>query len=496
MKVLSADQIKKWDEYTIANEPIASIDLMERAALQCTAWLTKHYDSTIAIKIFCGKGNNGADGLAIARLLIESNYKVDVFILEFGNMGTVDFQANLKKLHAFTIAIHFIQHVDFFPQIDKGNIVIDALFGSGINRGLEGLTADLVKHINTSQATIVSIDLPSGLFAELPAKGKIIKATHTLTFQCLKLCFLYPENEQYFGNVTLLNIGLLPAYLQNIDTKYSIVELNQIQQIYKPRKKFTHKGTFGHALIIAGKKGKMGAAILASKACLRAGAGLVTAMIPDDQFDFIQTTVPEVMSTGHEMIETIDLSVFNTIGIGPGLGTESNGARLIQEVLWHYNKPIVIDADGLNLLAANQNFYKEIPPGSILTPHPKEFERLFGKITNHATTIKTAIKQAKKYFVYVIVKGHNSFVACPDGEVYFNSTGNPGMATGGSGDVLTGILTGLLAQGYSSKEACFFGLYLHGLAGDIAAKLNSEEALIASDIISFLGLAYKKIAGT
>ena len=494
MKILSADQIKKWDEYTIANEPIASIDLMERAALQCTAWITERYDSTKAIKVFCGKGNNGGDGLAIARHLIESHYKVDVYILEFGNMGTADFQANLKKLHSCTVAIHFIQHTDFFPLIDKSEIVIDALFGSGVNRILEGLSVELVKHLNASQATIISIDLPSGLLSDATSKGKIIIATYTLTFQCLKLCFFFPENEKYFGEVILLDIGLLPDYLQNIDTKYSIVELNQIEQIYRPRKKFTHKGTYGHALMIAGEKGKMGAAILASKSCLRSGAGLVTAMVPDDQFGIIQTAVPEVMSVSHEMIETIDLSVYNTIGIGPGLGTGSNGARLIQEVLWHYNKPIVIDADGLNLLAANQDFYKEIPPGSILTPHPKEFERLFGKLTNHLATIKTAIKQAKKYFIYIIVKGHNSFVACPDGEVYFNPTGNPGMATGGSGDVLTGILTGLLAQGYSSKEASLLGLYLHGLAGDIAAKSNSEESLIASDIISTMGLAYKKIA--
>ena len=493
MKILSADQIRKWDEYTIANEPIASINLMERAALACTNWIVDKFDTTNAIKIFCGKGNNGGDGLAIARQLIERKYNVDIYILEFGTIGTIDFQTNLTRLHLLTAAIHFIQHVDFFPKMLKEDVVVDALFGSGINRSLEGLTFDLVKHINASQSTIVSIDLPSGLFTELPSKGKIIKATHTLTFQCLKLCFLYPENEQYFGTATVLNIGLHNDYLQNIESKYCIAEHEEICKLYKPRKKFTHKGTYGHTLMIAGEKGKMGAAILASKACLRTGSGLVTSMVPDDQFSIIQTAVPEAMSVSHEMIETIDLSVYNTIGIGPGLGSGSNGARLIQEVLWNYNKPIVIDADGLNLLAANQDFYKEIPPGSILTPHPKEFERLFGKTANHPATIKMASKQAKKYFIYIIVKGHNSFVACPDGDIHFNSTGNPGMATAGSGDVLTGILTGLLAQGYSSKEACLLGLYIHGLAGDLAAKSLTEESLISSDIIQFLGMAYKSL---
>lgn len=496
MKILSAEQIRKWDEFTILNEPVSSIDLMERAAARCTAWIEEKGFDDKSFKIFCGKGNNGGDGLAIARKLAEKNILGDVYIIESGSLGTGDFQANLNRLHSCPVQIHFLQHADFFPEINENDFVIDALFGSGLNRPPEGLSADLVQHINASRATVISVDMPSGMFSDLATNTEtVIKADYTLTFQIQKLCFLFPENEPFFGDVHILDIGLHPGYLKTVDSVYNLVDCGIIKKIYKPRKKFSHKGTYGHALIIAGEKGKMGAAVLCSTACLRTGAGLVTGMVPEEQFGIIQTALPEAMAMAHTENE-FDWSKYTTIGIGPGMGTEKEGAMLLQNVLSHYNKPIVIDADALNILSVNQELLTDLPPGSILSPHPKEFERLFGKTANHLEKIQMARSHAQKFFIYIIVKGHNSVLACPDGEVYFNSTGNAGMATGGSGDVLTGILTGLLAQGYSSKETCLMGMFLHGLAADIAILSTSQEALIAGDIIENLGKAFLSLSSS
>ncbi|WP_018612234.1 bifunctional ADP-dependent NAD(P)H-hydrate dehydratase/NAD(P)H-hydrate epimerase [Segetibacter koreensis] len=496
MKILSAEQIHKWDEFTILNEPVSSLDLMERAAAKCTAWIEERYMSK-PVKIFCGKGNNGGDGLAIARQLSAENILCDVYIMETGSLGTDDFRANLHRLHSSPARIHFVQNPDFFPEISPNDLVIDALFGSGLNRPLEGLAATLVQHINTSAATVIAIDLPSGMFCDkATSTGAVIKADFTLTFQTVKLCFLFPENEPFFGDVHVLDIGLHPDYLTTINSVYNLVELELIKKIYRPRKKFSHKGTYGHALIIAGEKGKMGAAVMCSKACLRAGAGLVSAMIPEEHFTIIQTAVPEAMAMAHTDIETLEWTKYTTIGIGPGIGTKKEGGALFQNVLSHFNNALVIDADALNILSVNQELLGELPPGSILSPHPKEFERLFGKTKDQLEKIQVARSHAQKFFIYIILKGHNSVLACPDGEVYFNGTGNPGMATGGSGDVLTGILTGLLAQRYSSKETCLMGMFLHGLAADIAVKTISQEAMIAGDIIDNLGNAFLTVSSS
>jgi ADP-dependent NAD(P)H-hydrate dehydratase / NAD(P)H-hydrate epimerase len=495
MKILSAEQIRQWDEYTISHELISSLDLMERAATKCTDWLLNQnlYNSTV--KIFCGKGNNGGDGLAIARLLSEKDILPEVYILEFGALGTKDFQANLSRLHLTQVPISFVQYEHAFPVVNSNDVVIDALYGSGLNRPLTGLSASLVEHINAASATVISIDVPSGMPIDSSAvSNTIIKATCTLTFQILKLCFLFPENAPYFGTVTTLDINLHKDYLATISTPYELSDIDAIKKIYKPRASFSHKGTYGHSLIIAGEKGKMGAAVLCSKACARAGSGLVTTLVPQDEFTIIQIAVPEAMALAMEKIETADLSKYNAIGIGPGLGTLENSLGVIKQTLSNYHKPMVIDADGLNSISKNPDLLATIPKESILTPHPKEFERLFGTTKNNFETLQLALQRAASLGVYIIVKGHYSVVACPNGRASFNSTGNAGMATGGSGDALTGIITGLLAQGYNPKESCVLGMYVHGLAGDIAAANLSQEALIAGDIIDFLGQAYKTIS--
>ena len=495
MKILSATQFRQWDEYTMLHEPISSLELMERAAGQCTNWLTKKYGHSKPVKIFCGKGNNGGDGLAIARQFAETGIISDVFILEFGSSGNVDFQANLTRLHHYPVRIHFVQHSDFLPLLCENDLIIDALLGSGLKRPLEGLFADTVHHINRSKSTVVAIDLPTGLFADKAiSDSTVVKATFTLTFQALKLSFLLPDSEPYIGSVEILDIGLHSDFVSGVHSNYQFIEPSIISKLYKPRSKFSHKGTYGHALLLAGEKGKMGAAVLCTKACLRSGAGLASIVVPRDEFLILQTAVPEAMAIDQTALEQLNFKAYATIGVGPGMGTGSHGAYLLQTILAHFNKPIVVDADALTILSTINNLLNDLPPGSILTPHLKEFDRLFNTSENGFDRLQTARYHSQKLFVYIILKGHYTAIACPDGEVFFNSTGNPGMATGGSGDVLTGIVTGLLAQGYQPKDACILGVYLHGLAGDIAAAGNSQEALIARDIISKLGKAFLEIS--
>ena len=495
MKILSASQIRQWDEYTILNEPISSLDLMERAAAKCTDWLLLKIDKATAVKIFCGKGNNGGDGLAIARQLAENGISVDVYIIELGSIGSDDFQANLTRLHNHSVRLHFIQENSFLPILSKEDILLDAMIGTGLKKPIEGLYAETVEHINKSGATVIAIDLPTGMFADKPsATGRAIKANSTLTFQTLKLSFLFPESEEYTGSVEVLNIGLLSSFLATVHSIFQLTGKEMIGQIYKPRQQFSHKGTYGHALIVAGEHGKMGAAVLCSKACLRSGVGLVSTVIPQKQFSILQMAVPEAMAVSQNEISSADWAKYSAIGIGPGLGTSLDCMQMLETVLGHFSNPIVIDADALNIISANKAILNELPPGSILTPHPKEFERLFGSSENHLERIQTARYYSQKLFVYIIIKGHYSTLACPDGEVYFNSTGNAGMATGGMGDVLTGIVTGLLTQAYSPKDACILGMYLHGLSGDIAAAQISQEALTAGDVVDYFGKAFLQVS--
>jgi ADP-dependent NAD(P)H-hydrate dehydratase / NAD(P)H-hydrate epimerase len=500
MKILSAEELRLWDQYTIRHEPIASIDLMERAAMACVDWLQEQYPDAASFGIFCGKGNNGGDGLAIARLLAGKNYKVTIHILEFGHKGTDDFQTNLARLHKLPLTdIHFIQTEQNFRTLPEDQVIIDALYGSGLNRGIEGVTAKLVDYINSSGCMVVSVDIPSGLFVDRSSKANtIIRANHTLSFQCYKPAFLFAENEEWTGKMHILDIGLHEGFYQSVSTRFELLDDEMIHSIHKPRKQFSHKGNFGHALLVAGSYGKIGAAVLSARACLRSGVGLLTCHIPNCGYTILQTSLPEAMvltdfnSSFNTKIED-DLTKYEAVGIGPGLGKASETKMLLREILDTYRSPVVLDADALNILASQKDLLKLIPAGSILTPHPKEFERLFGETANEFDKVNLSLQKAKELNSIIIVKGHHSFIATPDGKGFFNSTGNAGMATAGSGDVLTGILTGLLAQGYSTVETSILGVYLHGLAGDMAARELSMESMIAGDIIAHLGKAFLRI---
>ena len=495
MQVLSADQVRAWDEFTIHNEPVSSIDLMERAAATCVHWLEEHKYLNRPFAIFCGKGNNGGDGLAIARMLAGKACVAVVYILEFGHKGTDDFQQNLSRLHGMPVDINFIQSEDHFPTLAKNAVIIDALLGSGLNRPLEGVTAALVQHLNASGNEIIAIDVPSGLFVDKSSRGNVvINAQHTLSFQCPKPAFMMAENEAFIGELHVLDIGLHAAFPGLQQPKHYWIDDQLVRKLYRPRRNFSHKGTFGHALLVAGSYGKMGAAVLAAKACLRSGVGLLTVHVPQEGVQVMQTAVPEAMCDAdaqkHVCSAVENFARFDVIGAGPGLGQEAITATMLQQLFSH-GKPMVLDADALNIISTHRGFLEKIPSRSILTPHPKEFERLFGKTNSDFERTELAAERAQVLGLVIVLKGHRTFIATPSGKTYFNSTGNAGMATGGTGDVLTGILTGLLAQQYPPEDAAVLGVYWHGLAGDLAAKIQTPESLIASDIPAFMGQALR-----
>ena len=515
MKVFNAAQIKRWDAYTIEQDYIPSIDLMERAATACFNWIVNKFGPLLFHKadgpkksfcIFCGKGNNGGDGLAIARLLLDHDYDTSIYIIAPDKKGSKDFEINLERLQGTTATIHFINEAASIPLIGKNQIVIDALFGTGLNKPVDAVAATLIQHINQSMATVISIDIPSGMFADKSSVGlPVVKANITLSFEGYKTCFLLPENEQQSGEVHILGIGLNKDFATNEPALFTFSDRSVIKEFFRPRKIFSHKGNLGHALLIAGSYGKTGAAQLAAKACLRSGVGLLSIHVPEKANDILQATVPEAMTLTGQIIPA---NIYACAGIGPGLGTTPEVVILVNNVINNIqqltaDKPVpanicklVIDADALNILSANKSLLNNLPGQTILTPHPKEFERLFGKSANDFDRITLALQEAASLNCFIILKGHYSFIATPTGEGYFNSTGNAGMATGGSGDVLTGMLTGLASQGYSPLETCLLGVYLHGLAGDLAAETLSQEAMIAGDIIDYIGKAFKSLSDT
>ena len=501
MKILKSVQIKEVDSYTIKNEPVKSIDLIERAAMTITQWIIQNIPKDNIIKVFIGPGNNGGDGLAIARQLFDSNFTVQIYLVKITDNLSKDSEINLIRLkEKKKIVVNVIKSKSDFPEIDINDIIVDGLFGSGLTRKLDGLAKEIVQYINKSKAKIISIDIPSGLFGENNGendKDAIIKAKQTLSFQMPKLSFLFSDNEKFVGNWEILPIGLNQEFIDSLDSDYYFTTNNSIKKYIIDRKKFSHKGTYGHVLMVSGSYGKMGAAILASKACLRTGSGLVSVHIPKAGYQIIQTALPEAMVS----IDWSDIIISNVpnvenytaIGVGPGIGTKQNTKKALTDLFEKVKTPMVIDADGLNILSENKELISKIPKNSILTPHPKEFERLIGTFPDDYTRMQQQITFAVNNQLYIVLKGAHTSIACPDGKIYFNSTGNPGMATAGSGDVLTGMILSLLGQGYHSKDAAIFAVYLHGLAGDIAAQKSGKEALIASDIIENIGNAYSKI---
>jgi len=495
MKLFSGEQIYAADKFTIEKQQITSADLMERSAIQIFNWIHKRMQGApVKIHLFCGIGNNGGDGIALSRHLQEHGYNIAVYVVNYSKKRSKDFLTNLERLKARKIWPEFLESDDTLPEIGRDDIIVDAIFGIGLNRAPDQWVVNLMTHLHQSQAFILSVDIPSGLYTDrIPEdKNAVIKANFVLSFQSPKLVFFLPETGIFIDQWEVLDIGLDPEYLINTDTEYDLIGKHDVLPLYRPRQKFSHKGSYGHALIIGGSKGKIGAVTLATRACLNAGAGLVTAYIPECGYVPLQASQPEtmVLVSGEDKIDKIEFDIEPTVvGIGVGLGINDDTVNAFFNFIGKNKIPLVIDADGLNILSKNITLLKKLPAQSILTPHPKELERLIGNWNDDFEKLEKTKAFAKKYNCIVIIKGAHSITI--QGDIgYVNATGNPGMATAGSGDVLTGLIASLVAQGYEPLHAAVFGVYLHGKAGDIAVDQTGYQALTASDIIDGIGLAY------
>lgn len=501
MKILTGGQFRELDRYTIEHEPIASIDLMERASCALAAELQSRWDTDTRFFIFAGPGGNGGDGLAVARLMAEAGYDVTAYLFNVTGKLNPDCEANLGRLRQVQSAQLYEVTAEFvFPELRAADVAVDALFGTGLNKPVSGGFAHIVRRMNQSGATVVSIDIPSGLMTEdntFNDISTIVRADLTLTLQQPKLAFLFAENHKFIGEVKTLDIGLDEEGMQGLKSYLWVTEENDVRHLLRVRSPFAHKGQLGHALLVAGSRGMAGAAIMSAQAALRSGLGKLTVHSPMTNLNLLQAAVPEAVveldPDEHIISSAIDASDFQVIGIGPGLGRSHYTATALHDYVRQQVGPMVIDADALNILAEHQEWLEELPTDSILTPHPKELDRLVGYNTNSFDRMNKARQLAVSHHVFVVLKGRYTQVCTPLGDVLFNPTGNAGMATAGSGDVLTGILTGLLAQGYLPSEAVVLGVWLHGAAGDAAADELGEECMLATDIIRHLPDAFRRV---
>ena len=503
MKIFTSGQVRRIDAYTIKHEPIKSIDLMERASIQIVTWLSDMFDRSHPFLFLIGPGNNGGDGLAAARLMMEKNYLVEVILVRISDRLSADALTNLERLRSMSGAkIMEVDDVSSLAIEDPEMILVDALFGSGLARKLEGLAKAVINYANALTNLRIAIDIPSGLFGEDNTdndRDAIFKADFTLALQAPSLSFFFTENQDYVGTWDVLPIGLHPKILEEEGSPWCFTEAGDAWSMLRPRQKFAHKGTFGHCLMIAGSFGMMGAAVLASRACLRTGAGLVTGHIPRLGYNILQSTVPEALISMDEsdiiFTGVPDLASFSAVGVGPGLGSKMETGLALMELIRSVKVPMVMDADALNILSEHPEWIELLPEQTVLTPHPREFERLAGPARNAHERVGMQVEFATRNKVFVVLKGAHTSIACPDGSCWFNTTGNPGMATAGSGDVLTGIILSLLGQGYQPRDAAILGVYMHGAAGDLAAEASSQESLTAGDIIDSIGFAFQYLKG-
>ncbi len=495
MKLFLTSQIRLLDQYTIEHEPIASIDLMERAAdVLLQAIINQFPERNTKFIVFAGPGNNGGDALALTRKLKELDYEVEAHLYHYGKLAK-DCSINKERLQTLYSSVIY-EHIStvFFPEISASTVIIDGLFGSGLNRPLTDFYTDIVGSINNQNNQVVAIDVPSGLNSDTcnAEANPIVRADYTFSFQFPKLAFFYAENEAYMGRWSVLDIQLHPKGINQEKTDFYFLQKKNL--LLHQRKRFSHKGTYGHLALLAGSKGMSGAAILSAQAAQRSGVGLVTVYGEEDNRAIIQSAVPEAMYIADLSEASISYLKKNdkitALAVGPGIGQSDETVQLLLEDL---KKPLVMDADALNIMAKKPDLWEQIPPNSIITPHPKEFVRLFGKTDNSEKMLKKAQEKAIEHQIIIVLKGAHTRIITSEGKVLFNSTGNAGMATGGSGDVLTGIIGSLLAQNYQAEEAAKIAVYLHGLAADLALETETKESMIAGDIIKNIGKAFNAL---
>lgn len=496
MKIFTAEQIRNCDQYTIKNEPISSIQLMERAAEACVEWISENCNHHRNFAIFCGSGNNGGDGFAVARLLYQKGFDIDIFTNSKAKFSP-DAQENfkhIKEISGITVR-EFKDAMNY--RFDSRTVIIDALFGTGLSRNLEGEVKELVEFLNLKNNIKISIDLPSGLLADgmSDADAVVFEADYTLSFQFWKKSFLHIETGQFTGKVQILDINLSQDYIEETESDDFVVDDEIVKQIFKVRNEFSHKGTYGKATIAGGSYGKIGAAVLSTRAALRSGAGLTFVLAPKCGYEILQTSDPEAMfiEGGADYIDRFEIDETSVCGIGPGLGTHKKTSESLLKFLKNYSKPLILDADALNILAENPENLLLIPEKSIITPHPKEFERLFGKTDNSFERTLLAKNKARELQIYIVLKDHHTQIITPEGKVFYNITGNSGLAKGGSGDILTGIITSLLAQHYSEEQAAVLGVWFHGKAAELASEKYSKESMLPTDVIAEFGNVFAEL---
>lgn len=496
MKIFTAEQIRACDEFTISDEPVSSIQLMERAAQSCVDWIYENCKNHRNFTIFCGSGNNGGDGFAIAKMLYLKGFDVDIFVDPKAKYSS-DANVNFKELKEVSgILIKSFKDAEQY-RFDSRTVIIDALFGTGLSKELEGDYKQLVNNLNSKNNVRISIDIPSGLFSDVISdeNSTIFKADYTLSFQFWKKSFLHPETGKYTGKVVILDINLSEEYISNTETPDFVIDDKIVETIFKPRTEFSHKGTYGKVTVAAGSYGKIGAAVLATKSALKTGTGLTFTLAPKCGYEVLQTSCPEAMfiEGGENYIDQFDVDETSTCGIGPGLGTDSETEKSLLKFLKQYSKPLLLDADALNIISKDQKNLQLIPKKSIITPHPKEFERLFGGTKNSFERLELACKKSSELQIYIVLKDHHTQIITPEGNIFYNITGNSGLAKGGSGDILTGIITSFLAQGYSEENAAIFGVWFHGKAAEFAAEKYSKESMLPTDIINEFGNVFEEL---
>ncbi len=497
MKIFSAEQMRAADAVTIQNNQISSLDLMEHAATQIFNLIHQRLQGAqIPIHVFCGIGKNGGDGLVISRLLVEYGYNVHTHIVNFSEKRSKEFLVNYDRLKAISKEWPSqIKCEDDFPELNKEDLVIDAIFGIGLNRPIVDWVKTLIKHINAARCFTLAVDLPSGLYTDKMPEDReaVIYASITITFQLPKLVFFLPETGIYTHELEVINIGLDSMFLQQTPGIAQLIAKHEVMPIYRPRHKYAHKGDFGHVLAIGGSYGKIGSITLTTEAALRIGAGLTTAYVPECGYDIVQTAVPEAMVITDDEDDYITEIKYDikpsVIALGPGMGTHDKTKESLKKLLKEVETPMVIDADGINIIASDKELISSIPKGSVLTPHPKELMRLIGSWEGDFDKLEKAKAFSTTHDLILIIKGANTLTIYKD-QIFVNTTGNPGMATAGSGDVLTGMIAGLVAQGYNTLEAAVFAVYLHGSAGDLAIQELGYQALLARDIIKNIGKSF------
>jgi ADP-dependent NAD(P)H-hydrate dehydratase / NAD(P)H-hydrate epimerase len=509
MNFYNTEHIRKWDEFTIKNEPIASYDLMERAAKRAFDAMLKIIKTSDNILIVCGQGNNGGDGLVIAKLLLDKGYHVIVAYFNPHELFSKDALYHFKILEN-DYPKKLIQTSGNFDKLalPTFNIVIDALFGSGLNRPLDGAMLKIVETLNSQKNCIkLAVDIPSGYPSEINTdeinlyENKFLICQYTFAFQQLKPSFIFPESEYATGKVEVINIGLSDTYQSETNSLEHYFNINEVKDRLPPRKKFSHKGTYGHGLLIGGSQGKYGALVLGAKALMKTGVGMATVVCTKKCEPIVPIALPEVMSIvnpGQDFLEfqNINYAPYDAIGIGPGMGTELETEKLFLNVLKHcYDKivPIVLDADALNIVARIGMEQIRWPQKCIITPHPKEFDRLAQKNFKHSKERSDFAKfLAHKYQICILLKGGISAVYLPNGEVYYQIDSSASLATAGSGDSLTGIITSLLAQGLTTQDAATIGMYIHAWAGIWCEKNHGIASTTASNISHGIEAFYLK----